>query len=77
VDDLDLCSAATALKRDGRVLFVSSAGCHGDGLGAQQAKDAGQGVVAPVLAFGGLAIRASSGLLNKTEMAGSFSGIAY
>jgi hypothetical protein len=42
-----VCSAA--LKRDGRVLFVSSARCHGDGSGAQQMKDTGQGVVAPVL----------------------------
>ena len=53
VDDLESCSAATALKRDGRVLFVSSADGHGDGLGAQQAKDTGQDVVAPVLAFEG------------------------
>jgi hypothetical protein len=65
---------AASLKRDGRVLFVSSAGSHGDGSGAQQAKDAVPGFVAPVLRVRDrLSDDPSRTAKKTTEMAGSFS----
>ena len=52
VDRLKFLPQAPALKCDGRVLFSSFAGCHGDGSGAQQTVEAASGSVAPVLRMG-------------------------
>ena len=52
MDSLKSLGTAAALKRDGRVLFISSAGGHGDGSGAQQTVEAAGGSVVPVLRTG-------------------------
>jgi hypothetical protein len=64
-------------QRDGRVLFVSSAECHGDDTGAQQAKDRAQVAVAPVLRLRGRPPDLLRAVNDDRNGAGSFTRFSY